>query len=189
MKPVAPPNLLERLLLFLLPEHDRETVSGDLYEEFLEVKLPQLGQFKARLWYLRQVFSFVPARVLAALSQRPTLSLLCCFTALAGGWLGVMELRLRHPGYAGREWISATIVAQALVTLSALCFHRYKSLRAVAMTGTLGVLWLGVTALRATLGGAHLEGYVLLIALALIVQAVLTLFTLPRAGAPRRKNA
>jgi hypothetical protein len=37
MKRIASPYWLECLLLFLLSPRDRETVSGDLHEEFLEV--------------------------------------------------------------------------------------------------------------------------------------------------------
>ena len=49
------------------------------------------------------------------------------------------------------------------------------------MVGSLPMLWLAGAALKATTGGAQLEGYILLIALALIVQAVLTWLTLTRA--------
>ena len=43
MKRTQPPYLLDCVLLFLLSPRDRETVSGDLYEEFIDVKLPELG--------------------------------------------------------------------------------------------------------------------------------------------------
>jgi hypothetical protein len=181
MKRVAPPYLLDSLLRFLLSQRDRETVSGDLYEEFLEVKLPELGQFRAHLWYMRQVLSFVPGRAVAFLLQGTALRLLCFCTTLAGCWLGMMDLLLRHQGYGSQLLIAATIVSQALLTLAALRFHRRGGLRAVAMVGSLTLLWLSGSAVKATYGRAHFEGYVLLIALALIVQAVLTVLTLPRA--------
>jgi hypothetical protein len=189
MKRTEPPYLLDCLLLFLLSPRDRETVSGDLYEEFLDVKLPELGQFRAHLWYMGQVLSFVPGRIETVLLQGHTLRLLCFCTALAGGWLGMMDILLRHPGYRSLLVIAATIVSQAALTLAALRFHRYRSLRAVAMIGSAAILWLAGVALKATIGGAHLEGYVLLIALALIVQAVLTVLTMPRAQVTRGKSA
>jgi len=185
----SPPRLLDCLLLFLLSPRDRETVSGDLYEEFIEVKLPELGRFRARFWYLRQVFSFVPRRVGVVLLQGAALRILCFFTASAGGWLGMMDLRLRHPGYASQMFIAATIVSQGLLTLAALRFRRSGGLRAVAMLGSLTLLWLAGTALKAAFGGAQLEGYVLLIALALIVQAVLTVLTLPRSQVSGGRSA
>ena len=189
MKRTEPPYLLDCLLLFLLSARARETVSGDLYEEFLDVKLPELGQFRAHLWYMGQVLSFVPRRIEAVLLQGHALRLLCFCTALAGGWHGMMDILLRHPGYRSQVVIAATIVSQAALTLTALRFHRYISLRAIAMVGSAAILWLAGIALKATIGGAHLEGYVLLIALALIVQAVLTVLTIPRARVARGKSA
>ena len=41
MKRIAPPSWLEGLLKSLLPERDREAVSGDLYEEFCEEMVPR----------------------------------------------------------------------------------------------------------------------------------------------------
>jgi hypothetical protein len=184
MTRTEPPYLLDCLLLFLLSPRDREAVSGDLYEEFLDVKLPQLGQFRAHLWNMGQVLSFVPGRIEAVLLQGHALKLLCFSTALAGGWLGMMDLLLRHPGYKSQIVITATTVSQAALTLAALRYRQYKSLRAIAMIGSAAILWLAGIALKATIGGAHLEGYILLIALALIVQAVLTVLNLPRAQAP-----
>lgn len=180
MKRIAPPFWLECILLFLLPPRDRETVSGDLYEEFVGQKLLESGRFRASLWYMRQVFSFAPRKVAAAWVQRPALNLLCAFTALAGSWLGMMDLRLRHQGYAGQEVIAAMIVCQALLTLAALRVRRCPFLRPLAMVGSIALFWLAGKAVTATLRGAHLEGYVLLTAFALIVQALLTLITLPK---------
>jgi hypothetical protein len=135
-----------------------------------------------------QVLSFVPRRIEAVLLQGHALKLLCFCTALAGGWLGMMNLLLRHPGYRSQIVIAATIVSQASLTLAALRLHRYRTLRVIAMVGSVAILWLAGIALKATIGGAHLEGYVLLIALALIVQAVLTVLTLPRARVTRGKS-
>jgi hypothetical protein len=189
MKRVAPPFWVESVLLFLLPKRDRETVSGDLYEEFLEQKFPELGRFRANLWYMRQVPSFAPRRLSSAFEQGQILRLLCLFTAMAGGWLGMMDLRLRHPGYAGQEVIAGTIVCQALLTLGALRCRRYMFLRLISMLGSLALFCLAGKALTATLRGTHFEGYVLLIAFALIAQALLTLFTLPRVQDPPRHSA
>lgn len=189
MKRMAPPYLLDCLLLYLLSQRDRETVSGDLYEEFIEVKLPELGQFRARIWYMRQVLSFVPGRALAVLLHGNALRFLCFCTALAGCWLGMMDLLSRHPGWGSQMVIAATIVSQALLTLAALRFHRYGGLRAAAIVGSLTLLWLADGALKATFGGAHFEGYVLLIALALIAQAMLAMLTLPRARVLGGKSA
>jgi len=174
MKRIAPPSWLEGLLKTLLPERDREAVSGDLYEEFIEEIVPRLGVARARFWYMRQVLSFLPQRL------GPVLKLICIFTFTSGTWLGLMDLRLRHPGYLQREWIAGLIVGQAAVTLMVLSRRGPGWLRFVALAGCVGILSLSARALVGAVTGANFEGYILLIALALVVQAALTVLILPR---------
>jgi len=50
-----PPVVPHALLLLLLPANGRETVSGDLLEEYREARVPALGRLRADLWYWRQV--------------------------------------------------------------------------------------------------------------------------------------
>jgi hypothetical protein len=50
-----PPEAAELILRALLPLHMRETVSGDLLEEYRESRVPALGERRADLWYWRQV--------------------------------------------------------------------------------------------------------------------------------------
>jgi hypothetical protein len=52
------PAWAETLLRLLLPPKDRETVLGDLLEEYRETIIPTLGP-AANRWYLRQVGSFL----------------------------------------------------------------------------------------------------------------------------------
>jgi hypothetical protein len=40
-------------------KRERESVSGDLLEEYREVILPARGRWRANLWYLKQALSFV----------------------------------------------------------------------------------------------------------------------------------
>ena len=174
MKRIGPPKWLEGLLKSLLPERDREAVTGDLYEEFCEEQVPRLGGTRARFWYMRQVLSFLPQRL------GPVLQLICWFTLFSATWLGLMDLRLRHPGYLQREWIAALIAGQAAVTLMALNRRGPVWLRFVALAGCVGILSLAARALAGAVTGANLEGYILLIALALVLQAALTVLILPR---------
>ncbi len=53
-----PPRWAESLLRMLLPAEDRDSVSGDLLEEYRESVLPALGP-RARGWYVRQVAGYV----------------------------------------------------------------------------------------------------------------------------------
>ena len=50
-----PPEVAELMLRGLLPLDMRETVSGDLLEEYRESRVPAAGEFRADLWYWRQV--------------------------------------------------------------------------------------------------------------------------------------
>jgi hypothetical protein len=47
------------VLRLLLKPRDRDTISGDLLEEYRERVLPARGPLAAHVWYLRQVLSFV----------------------------------------------------------------------------------------------------------------------------------
>jgi hypothetical protein len=53
-----PPVWAERLLRALLAQRSQDAIAGDLLEEYREV-LPAVGTFRARIWYLRQVMSFL----------------------------------------------------------------------------------------------------------------------------------
>lgn len=176
MNRIVPPRWMESLLRHLLPLHDRETIAGDLREEFQDRAVAQ-SRASGRLWYLRQVMSFAPHRLHSALAEGPLLPLLCAFTGLCGLWLGAMDIRLRHFG-AGTA-IAAAIVCQAMVTLGALRFRRHLWLRFLSLLGCLGMLGIAGKALVGLIRGYEFEGYILLIALLLVVQSVLTFATLP----------
>jgi len=50
-----PPAVARELLDLLLPAEARETVGGDLLEEYRESRVPALGERRADVWYWRQV--------------------------------------------------------------------------------------------------------------------------------------
>jgi hypothetical protein len=62
----TPPRWAEHLLRLLLKPRDRDTIPGDLLEEYREVVLPARGRFRAQLWYLRQALSVVSGVKLGA---------------------------------------------------------------------------------------------------------------------------
>jgi len=62
-----PPRWAEHLLRAFLEPRNRETIAGDLLEEYREVVLPERGRFRARLWYVRQVLSFCDGLTLGAM--------------------------------------------------------------------------------------------------------------------------
>jgi hypothetical protein len=55
----VPPQWAERLLRLVLPPADRDTITGDLLEEYREVIRPTHGPVGARRWYLRQAASLI----------------------------------------------------------------------------------------------------------------------------------
>jgi hypothetical protein len=169
----TPPRWMEALLLLLLPERSRETITGDLFEEFCDRSVRR-GYIHASLWYARQVVSFAPQQLKAV--ESPVLTMLCLFTASCGLWLGAVDLAHRSAGYAGREFIAVQIVLQSIVALGAVHLHRVGSVfKPFAVIGSLGLMWRGGQSIIAALRGRDVEGYVILIGLALIVQAILTL--------------
>jgi hypothetical protein len=54
-----PPRVAETILRLLLQPGARDSVSGDLLEEYRECVCPARGRWRADLWYLRQVAGFV----------------------------------------------------------------------------------------------------------------------------------
>ena len=52
-----PPTLAVLLLRICLPAETRDPVIGDLNEEYQREAIPELGTFKAKLWYFRQTLS------------------------------------------------------------------------------------------------------------------------------------
>jgi hypothetical protein len=186
MMPCSPPRWLERLLLQCLPARDRETISGDLLEEYREVQLPRLGPMRANVWYLRQLLSFLLARSFGGSPMRASLTWMSLLTALAGFWLAVMEQVLKHPGYAGRSAIAAGIVIQGLATVLFMVWHGRPILRVIVLAGAASVVVLGTSAIIRILNAPHFEGFVLLIGVALIVQGTMALIV---AGRPRLPGA
>jgi hypothetical protein len=170
-----PPRWLELTLLYLLPERDRQTVSGDLLEEFQDQVQLRRSRLRAIMWYARQVLSFVPEWLGVQSKLRAFLLSVCSFTALSGLWLGAMGFRLKHAGYVEGEIISGIIVSEALLTIVALWLRRIPTLLNLSAVGCLALIWLAGKALKGLIEGSNFEGYILLIALALVVQAICTL--------------
>ena len=56
-----PPAWAESARRALLEPRNRDTISGDLLEEYCEAVLPARGELRAKGWCIRQVASFVTA--------------------------------------------------------------------------------------------------------------------------------
>jgi len=55
----APPAWTQELLTWLVPRSSEESIPGDLLEEYREAVRPSRGQWRANLWYVRQVAGFL----------------------------------------------------------------------------------------------------------------------------------
>jgi hypothetical protein len=66
-----PPRWAEAMLRSLVRPSDRESISGDLLEEYRAARRPTLGALRANIWYIRHVLS-----VLSQLIQPYALALI-----------------------------------------------------------------------------------------------------------------
>ncbi len=177
----APPRWLERTLLYCLHGQDRETISGDLLEEYREEQVSRRGAMRANVWYLRQSITFLSVRSFGGPPMKAALTWTSVFTAAAGVWLGLMENILKHAGYGGRTTIAACIAIQGLATLLLLLLDGRLLFRTLVLAGAIAIAILGAAAIKRILDAPHFEGFVLIIGFALIVQCLLTLaVVLPR---------
>jgi len=118
--------------------------------------------------------------------MKATVTALCAFTMLASGWLVLMFLVLRHPGFEWRAALAAGFIATGAFTLAGVWLPRPgAALKALVALGAVAIGAAGVWAIRTNVD----EGFVDVIGLALLLQAVLTLVYLVRsnsAGLQRR---
>ena len=175
-----PPRWLQQTLLLFLRPRDRETIAGDLLEEYREEKLPSLGYRRANRWYRRQIISFACVQIWGGSILKQLLMSVCCFTIVAGIWLGVMENVLRHDGFRGRSAVAACIAVQSLGTLVLILLSGRSLFRVAVVWGAVAITLLGGSAFLNNMRTNHFEGFAFLISLVLIVQGVLTFVTLFR---------
>jgi len=114
-----PPHWAETALRSSLDARDRETISGDLLEEFRESVLPEQGLFRARLWYVWQIATLI------AVKRRWDMRNGAGWIWLAGGlaWMAaivVLLVRSRFQPPALPIWapaVPAILIATALTAI------------------------------------------------------------------------
>jgi len=181
----SPPRWLEHALIFLLSPRDRETIAGDLLEEYREEQAPRLGALRANLWYLRQSISFLSIRSIGGPPVKAALTWVSVATALAGIWLAVMENILKHAGYGARTAVAASIVAEALGTLVFLMLDGRFVFRLIILAGAAALGALGISAIARNFTRQHFEGFVLIVGCLLIAQAAMTFAVVLRGHHPK----
>ena len=70
-----PPRWADDLLRLCLKPADRQSISGDLLEEYREVRRPTLGALRANAWYVTQVLSVVSRLMWPAVATMTTVTL------------------------------------------------------------------------------------------------------------------
>ena len=116
--------------------------------------------------------------------------LISSFTTLATIWLAVMSLRLKHPGYQENTWMGCFFAAQSIAVLIAFAKPMSAYLRALTLPGSVILAYMGVSVfMTASHAKGDVEGYVLVIGLAFIVQFVLVAISLLFSSQQRTRAA
>ena len=121
----TPPRWAEAVLRSLLKPSDRESISGDLLEEYRAARYPALGELRADAWYIKHVLSvllrltwpyvfavgalaLIPFAIQKRLSPvpAPAISLFHCVIYLWAGYQGSHRTRLTRTGM-----LSATVTS------------------------------------------------------------------------------
>jgi hypothetical protein len=111
--------------------------------------------------------------------MRTFLNVVCGFCIAACGWLAVMYLILRRPGFEGRFAVAVLFALQSLLAQAVLnCVVSRPPWRILTFAGAVGIVWAGVVAVTSTLRGPHFEGFALVIGAALALQGLLTTWQL-----------
>ena len=170
----------EALLERLLPETTRETIAGDLREEFVEGIEPKRGRLRAQWWYVRQVAGFIPWFAREGGGMGKVLMALSAVVLACACWLAVMETILRHEGYAGRIAEALGIGAICAATILVKMLHAGLVVERWLWLGAGTLIVLGATAFLHNERAAHFEGFVMVISLLLLTQGELMLATMGR---------
>jgi hypothetical protein len=179
----SPPRWAEVLLERLLCGDARDTVVGDLHEEYVEAMAPQRGRLRANLWYIRQVMSFVPWFLKELKPMGKILVGSSLFTMACAFWLAFMEMVLRHAGYGTRIGLVLSIAIICALTILVRMLHAGASLERWLWICAAALIGIGVEAFLRNVRSPHFEGFVFVISLVLVLQGLLMLITLGRRGA------
>jgi hypothetical protein len=189
MNDSGPPRWAEFLLERLLKTRDRETVAGDLREEYVESIMPRSGRLLADLWYFRQCLSFAQ-RCVSERGPVGKLIILCSIvTLLCGAWLAVMELILRHAGFPSRVAIALLIALVCAATLLARMLHLGTHRERWFWPAALAFIWIGGSSFLRNARSAHFEGFVFVISLIVVLQGLLMLVTMGRTKNPGQHSS
>ena len=156
--------------------------SATYARSLLNAVLPRKGKFRARFWYIRQVVSFALWFTKEGSPVGKILLLVSSLSLACGCWLAVMEMLLRHPGYVGRIVTALIIIAICAGTILVRMLHAGYRCERWMWLGAAGLILIGVLAFFRHVRSAHFEGFVVVIALLLVLQGALMFATMGRSG-------
>lgn len=128
-----PPRWAETALRLFVAARDRDTIAGDLVEEYREAILPRLGRAGARWWYLRQVVSLISSARLG-LALGVVLAL--------GAFAANVVLPVATSGFVDRDDPAPVAIVCLLLWAAAgwLAWRRTGSVAAAARAGAVAAL-------------------------------------------------
>lgn len=179
-----PPQWMQSLLTHILKVRDRESIPGDLLEEYQEERLPGLGPARANLWFIGQILSLAFFQVLKGGPMKRSLIYLCFLTLAASACFGFMETVLRqkialyHPGSDVRIIWAILLAAASFITILYLILPGYRLLRILLSLGAVSMFSFGISAMLVVIRSLHFEGYILMYGTALILQLALAILAL-----------
>ncbi len=179
-----PPQWMHSLLIHILKARDRESIPGDLLEEYREERLPGMGRTRANLWYIRQILSLAFFQALKGGPMKRSLICLSFLTLAASASFGVMEAILRqktvlyHPGSDVRIIWAIMLAAASITTILYLVLPGYRLLRILLSLGAVAMLGPGISAILMVTRSTPFEWYFLLYGVALILQLTLAILAL-----------
>ncbi len=147
---MTPPRWAERFLRHALSPTDRDTITGDLLEEYRETIVPALGIAAARRWYLRQALSIAFSPRLAGqwmIWLIATIGLIAAFairyrvgppfpTTLAiaaGAMFSLRAARVRVLCRVSMSFGVAFVIVAGIVTIGAAVLRPLPDMHAVLM--------------------------------------------------------
>jgi hypothetical protein len=117
--------------------------------------------------------------------MKSALAAMCVIVLMAATYLSLSLAALNPPRAVFAAWFSlaAVITAQAVLTLIVVSMQSPAApLRVAIIAGALMLCGIAAWRVSATLSSSHFEGYNLLLATMLVIQAVLTLIVEGRAA-------
>jgi hypothetical protein len=127
-----PPHTSEWLLRLALPARDRETVSGDLIEEYRETALPALGAAGAARWYRRQAMGIVWRAV-----RPPLLAGLAVGFVFGGASIVDTAVEPLRPDSIGGDLVQLAVLSSAITLTVAALLRRGSRMSDAWRTGVL----------------------------------------------------